>query len=179
MLLAACGGDGDDDDGNGGQPQATSSTPQSEEPTVSEQQPTADAGEPSADVDQCDLYSKDEAAALIGEPVMDAETGAAACVYSAESIDSYASVSVSLLSFDNPANTSTVYTEGKTQVAAPEDVPGLGDEAYWDPEGGFINVLAGNHFVVTAVSFADGQYTTAEAREAATTVAETAVGRLP
>lgn len=168
VAFAACGGG---DDGND-KPKAT-------QPSGGESPTDEPDGQTPGDVTSCDLVSKEEAADILGEPVDDADTGAAACVYSASSIDSFASVGVSLLSLENEDAANTVFDEGKAQVDAPEDISGLGDEAYWDPSFGSVDIRQDEHFVSISVAFADGDSTTDEGKQAALDLAETAVGRLP
>jgi hypothetical protein len=173
FAFAACSDDGDDGGGNGDTPTATAPA-DGDSPTDA-----PDDGEASGDVSSCDLVSKEEAADILGEPVDDASTGAAACVYSAESIDSLASVGVSLIDLGSDEGAGEVFSSGKDLVDAPEDISGLGDEAYWDPAGGSVDVRKGSFFLSVSISFADGSYTTDEAKQAALDLAETAVDRLP
>ena len=171
LLLAACGG-GDDGDDNGNGGDGPTATAASEEPT----EPSGD--ETTSDVTPCDLVSKDEAAAILGEAVEDADTGAAACVYSASSNDSFASVGLGLFSFEVEGAAETSFAQGKAQVSSPEDVPGLGDEAYWDPSGS-LDIRQGRHFVTISIAFADGDSFSPQGKQAALDLAPTALERLP
>jgi len=174
FAFAACGGDDDGDGGDGG-----NGAPTATEPADGEEPTEAPDEQSSEDVTACDLVTKEEAAELLGEPVDDADTGAASCVYSAESIDSFASVGLGLFSFETDGAANTSFDEGKAQVDSPEDLSGLGDEAYWDPLFGSVDIRQGRHFVTISVAFADGDSASAEGMEAALALAETVLSRLP
>jgi hypothetical protein len=173
-VLAACSGGGDDDGGD------DTDTPVATDDTSGDDDGSdGDDDQGSGDVSACDLVSKDEAAAILGEAVDDAATGAAACVYSASSLDSFASVGVSLLEMPSSDAADTAFDAGKDTIDSPEDLSGYGDEAYYDPAGGNVNVRKGAFLLTTSVSFSDGQYTTPDAKQAALDLAETSLERVP
>lgn len=170
----ACGGsDNDGGDSGNGLSQATATVASESAPT----EPSTD--QITGDVTACALVSKDEAAAILGEAVDDAETGAAACVYSASSLDSFASVGVSLFSYEVEETAISSFASGKQAVSSPEDISGLGDEAYWDPSFGSLDIRQGLHFVSISIAFSDGSNTTPAGKQAAFDLAPTVLGRLP
>jgi hypothetical protein len=174
LLIAACSGSDDNgDDSGSGLSQATATVASDADPT----EPSGD--QITENVTACDVVSKDEAAALLGEDVDDAETGVAACVYSASSQDSFASVGVGLFSYEVEGAAGSSFASGKDLVDSPEDVSGLGDEAYWDPSSGSLDIRQGRHFVSISIAFSDGSFFTPAAKQAAFDLAPTILERLP
>jgi len=114
------------------------------------------------DLKPCSLITKDEAAAILGEPVKDARTGKAVgmaagekCVYyTAAPLAKRGGVGVVQLMvfsketmkggmFASPADYYARLQKAGSKAGAPlEEIAGLGDKAYWNPKGDTLHILA-------------------------------------
>ena len=169
LLAAACGGGEDGDEAPpGGEATAT------EEP----EEPEADSGdETTGGVELCSLVTKEEAEAVLGEPVDEPETGAATCVYIASAIDSLGSVAVGHFEYPGEELAASSFDSSKETGGEIEPVSGIGDDAYWQAGIDGLSVLVGKHYLLISVTLKSQD--DAAALEASKELAQQVIDRLP
>ena len=183
LLLAACGGDDEESTATpsgtrapaatqtttGTQAPAETASPQAEETATAA--PQTSGGE----IDPCDLVTKEEAEAIIGEslgdPVVTITELLVSCLYSTPDFDS---VNVDVLIYDDEDQ-----AEGGFELALDindyPEVEGIGDRAYDSRPIGDITVLKGKYELSVDVSVEGGEADFETAKD----VAAKAVDRLP
>jgi hypothetical protein len=164
-------------------------TPFPEEETTT---PQSSAQAPAASkFDACKLLTKADAEQILGKPVDsptnplqgDATYSVDSCEYKVTggtALDN-ATMIVTVPANGDPARAQAVFNSGKQQAqalynAAPLDVPGLGDAAYWvGGAGNNLSILKGNIFVTLSASTQKGD----SASPALLDLAKVVLGRLP
>lgn len=120
ILLAACGGDSDDD--LGVDPQA-----------AREAEASANADATTEDIEACSLLSEDEASELLGVAVTSVEPTAirtfAACDWINDATLPIKSLQVGIFDFTASSN---LVKETAGALGELDEVSGIGDEAYWN-----------------------------------------------
>lgn len=110
----------------------------------------------------CSLISKDEAAAILGEPVKDARPGKVVGMANGEKCEYFTAAPlakrggvgvVSLIIYSQESLKDGLFATprdlyqrlrkaGQKAGSALQDVAGMGDEAYWNPKGNSLHILA-------------------------------------
>jgi hypothetical protein len=137
-------------------------------------------------IDPCALITRAEAEAALGEPVGEPEcdtavspTGQALCVYSSTTSERFVQISVTETGAMAETlrvqgeSAATIYRTTRDNFEPVTEVPGIGDDAFWDVPG--LHVLKGDVYLIIAVGNTDDP----ENLELAQSLAEIAVPRLP
>jgi hypothetical protein len=147
LLLVACNGDSNGDDGDGVTPQATVATPPADEPTLSGDTPAATAAgvTPAASVDACALVTQAEAESALGAPVGEPEIGNTppifSCSYETAEFDV---VSVIVAVYDSAEDAEDAFQLAIDINDYPE-IEGLGERAYNGQPVLDVTVLTGSY----------------------------------
>ena len=198
LLIAACGGGGDDNgSGNNAAPTATTAPSGGAQPTATSSaggtQPTQPAGAGTVTVSitgACDLATKQDAAAALGEAVGDPQQVAvtsqdlgagvkmsiAACNFNATGSSKSVSVTYWKLSGGDATSVQIRQLFSTIICAGKESVSGLGDSACWDDsDHRELQVLKGAAFIYVQINEATGPDRTAALRS----LAQKALAKLP
>ncbi len=174
-----------------GSPTAASTQPSAQVPVQSTSQQPAAQSPASVKIDACTLLTKADAVQILGNPVDDPTHPVQAnetfnvdsCEYQVmggTALDN-ATLIVTVPSNGDLATAQTAFVTGKQQAqaaynAAPVDVPGLGDSAYWvGGAGNNLSILKGNVNVTLSASTQKGDAPS----QAVLDLAKAALGRLP
>ena len=176
--LAACGGDDESEEPPAATERPAAEGVATEEPeTVAEPQATGESEgeEASSSIDACALVTKEEAEAVLGASVGDAQREdtppVTACTYETADFDS---VSVSVLTYEDSDQAEEGFQMAIDINDFPE-VPGIGDRAY-DARPAFgLTVLKGRYELEVDVSLEGDEAEFVAAKD----LAATAVERLP
>jgi hypothetical protein len=182
LLMAACGGD-DDEEATGTPsgtrtPAATTAGTQAPAETASpqaEETATAAPQTSGGEIDPCDLVTKEEAEAIIGEsldePTVTITELLVGCLYSTPDFET---VNVDVLIYDDEDQAESGF-ELALDINDYPEVEGIGERAYDSRPIGDITVLKGKYELSVDVSVDDGEADFETAKD----VAAKAVDRLP
>jgi hypothetical protein len=123
-------------------------------------------------VKPCELITKDDAAAILGEPVKNPRTGRVQGMATGVKCDYYTAAPMSkrggvglvqLIVFTKATMKDGAFSSpqdyfarlqkaGKKAGSSVEDIAGLGDKAYWNPRGNVLHIMAGGMYLQFRVS---------------------------
>jgi hypothetical protein len=159
-LLAACGAS---DDYPGQQTSAfdrvASATSTAASSTAAGGLPSS-GGNSSESAEPCALVTKDEAATALGKPGTNMQAsgsgrttgnaGTTVCQFLVQDAASVAQLSVIATKTPDASTTKLAFTSAKSGAkdSHPEDVSGVGDQAYWLPASKQLHVLSGRTYLI-------------------------------
>ena len=137
LLLAACGGNGEESTAPAGGTQAATQTPAESPATTpaATEEPGGDGGQVSGEIDPCDLVTQEEAETLVGHslPEPDKRTVGPfdSCMYSGASLVDLVQVQVGSDVWSESEFDDSMVEGAKMFDIEAKPVSGLGDKAYW------------------------------------------------
>jgi hypothetical protein len=152
-LLAACGGDDEPEDSSNppGASTSTSGGSGSSSGSNSDSGSNTDAnGKP----DPCSLVTRQEAEAALGKPVAEGERPELAqgliCQFVGSQGTQVWQLQVLVTQTENETTMQSSFAAAKESVAEtnPEDVSGIGDEAFWIPGAKQLNIREGRTYII-------------------------------
>jgi hypothetical protein len=187
VLLAACGGDDEEEStatpSGTGAPAATQTTTGTQAPAetaspAAEETATTAPQASGGEIDPCALLTKAEVEAAIGasvtEPEAEQVANLVACSYNDPETPIFSLVSVTVFIGENADQASDVYELTKDNAADAQSVGGIGNDAFWDSVLNGLEILEGKYDIRVDVS-PDGW----DARAVAEDLAAKVVDRLP
>lgn len=141
------------------------------------------AGGNGAPESPCDLFSRDEAAGVAGNPVKEGQELGFLCIWEPEDIGDDANVQLSLgyVPVMAGGDAQAVCQASLEGIPDAKPFPGIGDSAYWDFESGARSNTGSLHVCFEKGMLdtsAIGQRPEAELQQIAVSIANTAMGRL-
>jgi hypothetical protein len=166
LLTVACGGDDEPEGASADAPSASTTanpdatgSPDAEATSDGgddEDSNSGNAGDDEDGINPCSLVTKDEAEAALGKPVADGERPDVAqgliCQFVGSQGNDVWQLQVLVTQSGSAAAMTSAFASAKQSVAEtnPEDVSGVGDEAFWIPGANQLNVRQGNTYLIVS-----------------------------
>lgn len=155
LLTVACSGDDDPEGSSGDSPTASATaTGGSGSSASSTATTTAGSDDEEDGTNPCSLVTKDEAEAALGKPVADGERPDVAqgliCQFVGTQGSDVWQLQVLVTQSGSAESMTSAFASAKESVAEtnPEDVSGIGDEAFWIPGANQLNIRQGNTYLI-------------------------------
>lgn len=161
LFATACNSDDDPEGPSGDSPAASATT----DPNATTSDPDASATSEGAagsnpdgedGINPCSLVTKEEAEAALGKPVADAERPEVAqgliCQFvGSEGADVW-QLQILVTQTGSAESMTSAFASARESIAEtnPEDVSGIGDEAFWIPGANQLNIREGNTYIIVA-----------------------------
>jgi hypothetical protein len=171
VSVAACGG-------GSGSKSPTAAAPSGE--STASASPTTAAGAPtppqasSGDLDACALVSKADVEAAIGKAVLDPKPqqfpGLASCDFNDPSASAFRLAGVNVVTEASSSDAQSLFDFGKSNANDPQQVDGVGEDAYWDATLNTLDTVQGKYEITIDVAPDEGVDTLTAAKAIAAKV---------
>ncbi len=162
LFVIACSGDDDPEGASGDSPSASATTADPDATTSDPDASATSEGSGGADSDDedginpCSLVTKEEVEAALGKPVADGERPEVAqgliCQFVGSQGTDVWQLQILVTQTGSAESMTSAFASAKESVAEtnPEDVSGIGDEAFWIPGANQLNIREGNTYIIVS-----------------------------